>query len=263
MTARLGRKRADAGYWRQVIAHARQLVPDRRLDPLLERTVEAVRAEARQGRVAYAWSGGKDSQALRFVMEAAGVHECVLGRSTGLEWPAMLRWQARHMPPGCETIALPLDLRWLRGRPKMLFPQGEDGNRWFNLIQHKAEAQYFVREGLDLLALGRRRADGNYVGPRGTDRYTNRDGITRWSPLADWSHEEVFSLILREGLAFAPCYDWPRGWQVGTGPWPARQWTRSIDHGFAECWAIDPNVIRQAAAVLPQAAAWMSRNGKT
>jgi 3'-phosphoadenosine 5'-phosphosulfate sulfotransferase (PAPS reductase)/FAD synthetase len=261
--ARLGRKqRADSEHWRENMRNAIRTVPQGRLDELVDRAVQAVRHEARHSRIAYAWSGGKDSQALRHIMEQAGVGECVLGMTTGLEWPAMLRWHTDHMPPECEVIAAPLDLAWLRDRPAMLFPQGAKGPHWFSLIQHRAQRLFSASRRLDLLALGRRRIDGNYVGPRGSDRYTDRHGTTRWSPLAHWSHEEVFALVARERLALPPCYDWPRGFQVGTGAWPARQWTESVDHGFEECWQIDADVIRRAAPELPPAAEWMRRTGR-
>lgn len=263
--AELGRKQAvpDDGAWRQAAASARAAVSDAELDALAERTVGAVRAELKAGRrVAWGWSGGKDSQALRWVMEQAGAHECVLAMTAGLEWPQMLRWLSDWMPAGCEVRAVPLDLPWLARNPRMLFPQGADGARWFTLVQHRVQAAYFTGNTLDLLALGRRRKDGNYTGPAGQDRYTSKAGITRWSPLADWTHEHVFALLDREGIPLPPCYGWPRGYQVGTGPWPARQWTQSPGHGFTECWEIDPAVIRGAAPFIPQAAAWLDQAGR-
>lgn len=262
--SRLGRKQSirDNADWRDALARARSVVPEAELDTLIARTVEDIRTEAKTQRVAYGWSGGKDSQALAWLMNQAGIDTCVLGMTVGLEWPAMLAWLTDHMPPACDVIAAPLDLRWLSGHPEMLFPQREYGPKWFGLVQHKAQARYFQREAIDLLALGRRRADGNYIGPKGTDRYRNASGIVRWSPIANWSHEQVFALIDREAIPMPPCYRWPRGYQVGTGAWPARQWTTSIDHGFEECWSIDPDVIRHAAADLPQAADWMQRTGR-
>lgn len=261
----LGRKQAipDADAWRRAAATARDAVTDADLDALIDRTVTAVQAEMKAGRrIAYGWSGGKDSQALRWIMEQAGAGECVLAMTVGLEWPAMLQWLSDHMPPGCEVRAVPLDLIWLVKHPDMLFPQGANGPRWFHLVQHKVQARYFHDSRLDLLALGRRRKDGNYIGPAGQDWYTNKEGVTRWAPLADWSHEHVFALIDRERIPLPPCYQWPRGYQVGTGPWPARQWTESEDHGFSECWQIDPDVVRAAAEVLPQARGWLERTGR-
>jgi 3'-phosphoadenosine 5'-phosphosulfate sulfotransferase (PAPS reductase)/FAD synthetase len=266
MAAVLGRKQtlADQAAWQAAIAAARQTVPDAELDALIDQTVSRIEAAARDGEVAYAWSGGKDSQVLRWCMERAGVDRAVIGMTTGLEWPAMLRWITDHLPPGCDVHAEPLDLPWLVNHPEMLFPKGRNGSRWFSLVQHRAQRAYFKTNRLGLLALGRRRRDGNYISPDPDgDRYTDRHGTVRWSPIADWTHEQVFRLIDREQIPMPPCYGWPRGYQVGTGPWPARQWTQGLDHGFEECWQIDAGVIRAAAADLPEAASWMERTGRT
>ena len=193
-------------------------------------------------------------------MELAGVHDCVMGMTTSLEYPAMLRWVTANMPDGLTVVTRPLDLKWLAAHPLMLFPQGAHGPRWFQLIQHRVQRDYFAAEDLDLLALGRRKKDGNYIGKPGDDRYTDGKGTTRWSPIWDWSHEAVLSLLVREHIDLPPCYGWPRGFQVGTGAWPARQFTSNRDQGFCEVWEIDADLIRQAAEVLPAAADWMRRS---
>lgn len=260
----LGRKQnlADPAAWLAARARAGEAWPAPALDDLVDRTVAEIRATTRGKRAAYAWSGGKDSIALGWLCEAAGITDCVLAISD-LEFPAFLTWVTDHMPDGLTVINTGPDLAWLREHPDMLFPQGAKGPRWFTLVNHKGQRAYYDAHRLDVLLLGRRHADGNYTGPRGQTRYTNRHGTTRYSPLAHWSHEAVFALIDREHLPMPPCYDWPRGYQVGTGSWPARQWTRDVDHGFTEVWAIDPDVIRAAAPQLPAAANWLARTGRT
>lgn len=260
----LGRKQglADSATWTAARARARVEWPDPRLDVLIERTVDGIRNAAGGKRAAYGWSGGKDSIALGWLCEHAGVTDCVLAMSN-LEFPAFLRWVTDHMPDGLTVINTGPDLAWLADRPRMLFPQGPAGPAWFTHVNHKGQTKYFRDNRLDILLLGRRHADGNYTGPKGQTTYTNAQGITRYSPLAHWPHEAVFALIDREHLPMPPCYDWPRGYQVGTGSWPARQWTNSVDHGFEEVWTIDPDVIRQAAPQLPAAADWLARTGRT
>jgi 3'-phosphoadenosine 5'-phosphosulfate sulfotransferase (PAPS reductase)/FAD synthetase len=257
----LGRKQSirDLATWQAAAAGARDLWPDPLLNRLIDQTVETIRTVARTRHVAYAWSGGKDSLALQQVMAYAGIHECVLGISN-LEYPAMLAWVTRHMPDGLSVESTGQDLHWLNAHPMMLFPQHQYGPRWFQIVQHKVQRDYFAANRLDLLALGRRHADGNYTGPAGLDRYTDRHGTVRWSPIAHWSHEAVLALLTRERVELPPCYSWPRGFQVGTGSWPARQWTRSRDHGWCEVWEIDPSRVREAATVLPEAADWMRRS---
>lgn len=265
MTApNIGRKQAlsDSAAWNTARARARHAWPDAALDQLIDRTVDGIRRTVIGKHAAYAWSGGKDSIALGWICQQAGIEDCVLGISN-LEYPAFLTWVTDHMPDGLTVLNTGLDLAWLRSRPKMLFPSGAYGPRWFTLINHKAQERYFRAQHLDVLLLGRRHADGNYTGPKKEIYYTNARGITRYSPLAYWPHEAVFALIDRERLPLPPCYDWPRGYQVGTGSWPARQWTKSTDHGFEEVWTIDPDVIRSAAPELPAAADWLARTGRS
>jgi len=253
---------ADPAIWTAARARARSLWPDTELDKLINTTLADIHATTTGRRAAYAWSGGKDSVALAWLAEQAGITDSVLGISN-LEFPEFLTWVTDHMPAGLTVLNLGLDLAWLRAHPAMLFPHGAHGPRWFTLINHKAQHNYYRHQSLDVLLLGRRRLDGNYTGPTGSICYTNTHGITRYSPLAHWTHEAVFALIEREHLPMAPCYDWPRGYQVGTGAWPARQWTTDTDHGFTEVWQIDPDIIRTAASELPAAADWLTRTGRT
>jgi 3'-phosphoadenosine 5'-phosphosulfate sulfotransferase (PAPS reductase)/FAD synthetase len=261
---KLARKQgiADQATWQAAIRTARAEWPDDRLDNLIDRTVTQIRTITRDARVAYGWSGGKDSLALEYVCDLAGITDCVLAISD-LEHPEFLQWVTAHMPDGLTVLSTGQDLAWLRDHPNMLFPQGPYGPRWFSIVNHRGQERYYRDQNLDVLLLGRRRVDGNYCGPAGARLYTNQRGITRYSPLADWPHEAVFALIERERIDLPPCYSWPRGFQVGTGAWPARQWTNSIDHGFSEVWQIDPDVIRGAAELLPQAAAWLARTGRS
>lgn len=205
-------------------------------------------AEATQGYdVAYGWSGGKDSQGLRLVCEAAGIRECVLVISE-LEYPAFLGWATDHMPWGCTVEARPLDLAWLLRHPDMLFPRdAATASKWFRLIQHTGQRAYAKRTGIDMLVLGRRRADGNFVGPDG--RYRDRAGFERLSPIADWTHEDLLCVLGANRCPLPPCYGWPRGFRVGTGAWPARQWTASPAHGWQEVATIDPTIVDHAAQV--------------
>lgn len=252
--APLGRKQASEHEdWLATLAHIQRRPDRQRARSLVETAALAVRQRVRGlDRVAYGWSGGKDSQGLRVVMEAAGVRQSVLVIS-GLEYPAFLAWCTDHMPWGL-TIELreQLDLRWLAAHPHMLFPgDAQTAARWFQLVQHAGQRAYARRERLDMLILGRRGADGNYLGrrtaPGAVPEYEDRDGFTRFSPIADWSHEDLLHVLATYEVPLPPCYSWPRGFRVGTGAWPARQWTGTHERGWAEVLSIDPSVVEEAA----------------
>ena len=235
---------------------ARRTISRPAITAKIERAVGEVRQFCQGKNAAYAWSGGKDSVVLGFVADLAGVPDCVLG-ITDLEYPAFLAWVTAHMPARLEVINTGLDLEWLAANPAMLFPQNASlAAQWFARVQHAAQRQYYRRQGLEVIMVGRRRSDGNFVGRDGQNWYS-ADGVLRFSPLADWSHAEVFAAIDHFGLALPPFYGWPRGYRCGTHPWAARQWCRGVGHGWQEVHQIDPAIVRQAAGHIASAAAFL------
>ena len=114
---------------------------------------------------------------------------------------------------------------------------------------------------LNIIILGRRKADGNYTGPKGQNIYTNKQGVTRYSPIVDWSHEEVLAVCHYFSGALPPTYHWPNGFVVGTGAWPARQWTGSIANGWQEVYTIDTSIVIKAAKYIPSALEFLRRVG--
>ena len=247
----LGQKqRSDHADWLRTW-EALQRSPDvARADALVAVAAQRVRDRLQHvDAAAYGWSGGKDSVALEVVMREAGVTECVLAIS-GLEWPAFLAWATDHMPWGLTVECnRTLDYRWLLDKHRtMLFPQGDYGAAWFRLIQHTGQRAYCASRGIEVLLGGWRGADGNNIGRRWEWEYLDKGGFVRFGPIADWSHEDTLNVIAARGMSLPPCYTWPRGFRVGTGAWPARQWTRSKEHGWNECLAIDPTVVETAAA---------------
>lgn len=209
--------------------------------------------------VAYAWSGGKDSQALRAVAETAGVTESVLVL-TDLEFPEFVAFCTAQMPDQLTVVKRPWDLTWLAAHQDMIWPAGSTPMRWFSGVQHWGQRRYAADHDVTHLLLGRRGADGNYRGPNGNGSYTDPKGFERVSPIFDWTHDDVLAVCVGMGLPLAPIYHWPRGFRVGTGPWPARQWCDTPDQGWAETHEIDPTVVEQAATVIPAAADWLTRN---
>ena len=112
------------------------------------------------------------------------------------------------------------------------------------------------RHELDVIILGRRRADGNYVG-RNSNIYTDGKGVTRFSPLAAWKHEHILAYIHYHQLPLPPIYGWKNGYLCGTHPWPARQWTGSIENGWHEVYDIDPGIVLAAAEKIDSARAFL------
>ena len=253
----LGRKQSISNEaWLEAVATIESAVPRRELDDLVAVTIEDIRATVGQKKAAYAWSAGKDSVVLGKLCEAAGVTDSMIG-VCDREDPAFMAWVNEHKPAGCEVINTHQDLDWLARHPDMLFPKDSaKAGRWFSIVQHRAQAEYFKAHNLDIVILGRRRADGNFVG-RGTNIYTDGKGVTRFSPLAAWGHEHVLAYIHYHQLPLPPIYGWKNGYLCGTHPWPARQWTGGIKNGWREVYEIDPTIVTAAAEKLASARAFL------
>ena len=233
------------------------LIPRTRIDQALGAAADNIRCICKGREAAFGWSGGKDSAVIRLLCERAGIEECIMGISA-LEYPAFLRWATSHMPPRLEVIKNQhLNLDWLAENPHMLFPQtANNAAQWFHRVQHHAQNVYAAKHKLDVLILGRRRAEGNFVGRAGNS-YQKGD-LEIYSPIAEWSHPLLFAVIAAYHLPLPPFYTWPRGFRCGTHPWPARQWCRSIQDGWREIYAIDPAIVEFAAPKIESARTFLA-----
>lgn len=254
--AKLGIKQVSRNSdWVEAMAAIEQIVPLEALQVRTGETLERIKKATEGRKTAYAWSAGKDSLVLGHLCEQAGITNSMIA-VCNLEYPAFMAWIESNKPQGCQVMNTGQDLAWLQKRPQMLFPRHSSlTGRWFSVVQHKSQADYFRQHGLDMLLLGRRRADGNYTGPEGL--YTNGQGITRFSPLYDWPHEDILAYIHYNNIALPPIYGWQDGYVRGTHPWAARTGTSNEEQGWQEVYAIDPAIVQQAAEYLPGAAAFL------
>lgn len=243
----LGRKqRIKNSDWIDAFGKIEQLVSKKELDQLVEKSVKEIKGKTKGKKAAYAWSGGKDSLVLGEICRMAGISSCVLV-ICDLEYQAFLQWVTDNMPPELSIINTGQNIKWLAAHPQMLFPQdSKTAAQWFHMVQHRGQVQYYKENNLDIMLLGRRKADGNYVG-KGDNIYTNGQGITRYSPLSGWSHEQILAFIHYYNVALPPFYKWQNGYLCGTHPWAARQWTGTEENGWKEIYEIDQEIVKEAA----------------
>lgn len=238
--------------WLNAMQYIEEIISKEELDIAVEIAIEQIRKTAVGKKAAYAWSAGKDSLVLGDICEKAGIQNCMIGVCE-LEYPLFQKWIQENKPAMCEIINTGQDLEWLKNHENMLFPQNSTtAAKWFAIVQHTAQRKYFKNQNLDVLVLGRRKADGNYVG--GADSiYTDGKGITRYSPLSAWKHEYILAYIHYYNLPMPPIYGWKNGYLCGTHPWPARQWTKSVENGWSEVYDIDKSIVLSAADYIDSA----------
>jgi 3'-phosphoadenosine 5'-phosphosulfate sulfotransferase (PAPS reductase)/FAD synthetase len=237
------------------IREGARLYPRKELDRLVDVALKRLH-QYRDKKLAVAWSGGKDSIALNFIAEQAGIKRGVLG-ICNLEYPEYERWMLKHLPAGFDVVNTGQDEEWLLKNPDMLFPDSTHASRWFTIVQRKAQISYCRKHGIDLILVGRRKEDGNVTGSKGL--LLRRD-VGFLSPLYDWTHEQVFALIDAFSLPMPPIYDWPNGYVCGTHPWPARQHVESEEQGWAEVYSIDKSIVRRMSEYYDKARECIKRN---
>ncbi|RKI90449.1 hypothetical protein D7V94_13535 [Parablautia intestinalis] len=249
----LGRKqRIKNSEWLEALMKIEQAVSRKELDQLVDKTIKEIRKKTQGKKAAYAWSGGKDSLVLGEICRMAGVGSCALV-ICNLEYKAFIEWVDVHKPPGLSIINTGQDIEWLAAHPQMLFPKDSKyASRWFQIVQHRGQYKYYKENQLDMILLGRRQADGNYVG-KGDNIYTNKQGVTRYSPLSVWTHEQILAYIHYHNLEMPPIYNWKNGYLCGTHPWPARQWTSNVENAWAEIYEIDSSIVTEAAKYIQSA----------
>ena len=257
----LGKKKnIDNAEWIKAMSEIESAVSKKDIQKLKSKTLDEIKRITKQKKVAFAWSGGKDSIVLADICKSAGIENSMFGH-TDLEYPEFLKWCLDNKPNECEVINVGLDLEWLSKHPGMLFPNDcKTVYRWYQLVQQTAIKKYFKEHELDMVVVGHRKADGNYVG-KGTNISSNGAGIVRYSPLSEWSHEQVLAYIHYYELALPPIYEWENGYKCGTHPWPARTHTQNIEDGFKAVYAIDKTIVEQAAAYIPEARHFLEKGG--
>jgi 3'-phosphoadenosine 5'-phosphosulfate sulfotransferase (PAPS reductase)/FAD synthetase len=198
----LGRKQSISNDdWIHAAANIKNTVAEADISILEKQTISEIKEKIKGKKSAYAWSGGKDSIVLGAICEKAGVTDCMIG-ICNLEYPAFINWINENKPAGLETVNTGQDMAWLSKHPEMLFPGAATASKWYAIVQHRAQEKYVRERQIDVIMLGRRKADGNYVG-KGDNIYTAKN-ITRYSPLSDWTHEQVLAYIAYNNLPLPP-----------------------------------------------------------
>ncbi len=258
----LGQKQKETNsHFVETYARIREIVSKEALDQLILETVNSMKIVIGSKKSGIAWSGGKDSVVLEFLCSKIRKMPSCIGMTDDLEYPEFMAFVTSNMPEGLKVYNSGQSLEWLSNNLKWLFPKtSNEASKWFKAIQHNAQNKFFQEKGLDILLTGRRKADMNYTGVNGI--YKNKQtGVVRYSPIYKWSHEEVLACIYYYNLPLAPFYNWNNGWIVGSGCWPARQWTGSDQRAWAEVWAIDQSVVIRASKCIKSAEQYVRNLG--
>lgn len=235
--------------WSHVFHNIKQYVSKDEVDDFAGRKIEEIRAAVKGKKCAIAWSAGKDSLAVEWLANQAGVTRGVFAH-TSLEYPAFMEWVRKHKHEDIVALNSGHDIRWLVKHQQFLFPKTTDlHSRWYSMVQQNTVRKYAQAENIDLMLYGRRIADGNQVKKQnGQYIYTNGKGVTIYNCIAEWPHELLFGLIYYNNIPLPPIYEWENGFVEGTHSWNARNPKDKSDRtAWREIYAIDKSIVEAAA----------------
>ncbi len=241
--------------WMEVYNNIENYISKEEIDAKIEEAVERVKRTVAGKKAVYAWSGGKDSVVLQLVMERAGVKDCFFTTTRELQYTNFREWLKSNSPEGLEVIDQGYNLEWLSLHPRYLFAENTVIDaQWMALAQWKGQEEYHKKYRPDIIIVGRRIMDGNNCGPQGL--YTNKKGITRYSPLWDWRGEDILAVIRYYNLSIPPNYllDKKDGWYLGSILWHQRPgYTKTELENWEELYAFDKGVVIEASEYFPLA----------
>ena len=230
---------------------------EKRMIRLREQTREKIRRKIQKKTVAVSWSGGKDSIVLEHLCRGLEIKKNFWVRCN-LEYQQAIDWVKQNAPEDLEIVNTGQDLAWLAKNQHLLFPQhAEVASVWFKQVQNTGQQRYFEEKNLDMILVGRRTKDGNDPDEEGMD--IDEHSVGRYAPIHDWSHEDVLVYMEYFDIDWPPFYFWTNGFQVGTGPWAAREYTGSIQNGWQEVYEIEPEIVARAAYYIESAAEFLNK----
>lgn len=201
--------------WLEVYKNIENYISKEEIEAKIQEAIKRIKKVIKGKKVAYAWSGGKDSIALQIIMEKIGINSGVCAISRKFEYTDFLEYINANLPVGIEVIDKEVSFEYLNKHRELIFPQNKkDLAKWYKLIQHNIQNEYFKKNKLDILILGRRLQDGNYVGKDGI--YTKNNDITIYSPIYDWKHEDILAVLHYYNKELPSFYFRDNGFNEGT-----------------------------------------------
>lgn len=251
----LNRKSTEEA-WRESITSP--VLTKEEVENKAKETIADIKKFLKGKKTAVAYSGGKDSVVLKHLVDRATKETQTFIVLSNMEYPSFEEWLKPHIEAGLSVVRREIKSEWLAQNEHMVFPRkANDKAKWYQMIQHRGQSQYAKANDIEVMVLGRRKADGNYVG-RGANYYQKKsESFIRYSPIADWSHEETMAYIHYHNIDLPPIYKFPNGFINGTHPFPARPNTKDDEQAYNELWEIDKTLIERLSNVKESAKMYM------
>lgn len=158
--------------------------------------VASIREVCQGKKVGYAWSGGKDSVALQYIVEQYQKGLPCVFCTSGDEGNDMMRFVEEHKPSNLEIYTVPeMSADMLRKHRDNLWFFNPKANIsfWYKFVRWNGQAAFEKKHGIECMLFGRRTQDKNFCG--GPNGMYYKNGTLRFNPIKDWKHEDVMAVI--------------------------------------------------------------------
>ena len=254
----------DNAEWLNAFEHCTDKISVAEIRDLEHKTLKLINSVGNAyGNICSGWIAGKDSLALDRILSKAGIDYTPVMWQGVNQYPAMIEWIANNKPENLITETVDkFTLEFLEAHPDYLFCQNGTRTKWMSEKWKRYKAD-IKKHGFDLFIVARRLKDGNICGSRENGYIVKKDYNT-FSPLAEWSHEQVLAYIKYENIPLPPFYFWKRGFLIGSvamGEWTERPvLDLSVDDVWREIYEIDKSIVFNAADTLTSAKTFLERN---
>lgn len=246
-------------YFLELYERGLEIISKDEIDELEKETIEKIKkVDAYYNKTCISYSAGKDSIVLQNLINKSGISHRPVMWMTIYQYPSFLNWLKDHEPRKLhiEILSKPTWLQ-LENESDLLFCKTPDANTYWMAQKWKAQNSYLKDNNFDLLITGRRLGDGNNCGSKKKLYVRKAKNYDIFSPLAEWSYEQVFGYIRHRNLSLPPHYFYKDGFIHGSGAWAER-----ISYGLAdktdnehwkELYLREPQIVIEAANYLSSA----------
>lgn len=248
--------------WLDTFAHCTEVCSQEHIEKLTIDTINTIRRVSKNyNNICSGWIAGKDSIVLDHILNRSGIKFTpIMWRGTN-EWPQMKRWIENNKPDNIIfEIIDKFDFNFLEKHPDYLFCKKNTRQNWM-AEKWKRQNQDIKKYGFDLFILARRLKDGNQCGSKENDFRQEKEGYTAFSPLAEWSHEEMLAYIKYNNIELPPFYSYKRGFLIGSiamGEWTEyAALNKTENEVWDEIWDIDKSIVENASKYLTSAREYM------
>lgn len=261
-------KKKPNEYYRYLYEHADEIVSKERVDELEKRAIQLIKEVCpKYKNVCVGYSAGKESLVVLLLMQKSLCQHTPVIWQTIFQWTSVMKWLEANKPAGLVTVTIERP-SWkdLEEKPSLLFPSTPDDNNWWMSKKWIAQKRYFKENGVDLFVTGRRIGDGNNCGKKENNYVRNAKLYDVFSPVSEWSEEELFAYMIYNGLKLPPNYETLNGFLQGSGAWAERMCYGNTAATVKEQWDIvyqeDANIVIEASKYLTAARQYLEERSK-